>query len=268
LLKVFDPEFTEQVCNVLAQTKPPGLSESELLSALIPARLSGMEEGSSKRNRLLRTLHNAQVERRQGDTLVVFINAALNPGRYTSEPNRFHQLRDQLNVVLALYGYRVNEKGQFANGPVAQTLDEASRVAGELFMELRRRECHPALLLYASEELVRKSLFHAMSEASKSIPDRLRRHTGLGTDGEPLYGEVFGTRTSQPLVSVTACNTESEISEQRGFKTLLTGIHGHYRNPRAHGARINAAEDKQDFYDAFSLFSYVHRRLDRAGVSA
>ena len=268
MLPVFDPQFTEQVCNVLAQTKPPGLTEGELLSALIPTKLSGMEEGSSKRNRLLRTLHNAQVERGQGDTLVVFINAALNPGRYTSEPNRFHQLRDQLNVVLALYGYRVNEQGKFANGPVAQTLDEASQLAGELFMELRRRECHPVLLQYASEELVRKSLFHAISEASKSIPDRLRRHTGLGTDGEALYGEVFGTRTSQPLVSVTACTTESEISEQRGFKNLLTGIHGHYRNPRAHAARLNAAEDQQDFYDAFSLFSYVHRRLDRAGVSA
>lgn len=268
MLAVFDPQFTEQVCNVLAQTDAPGLTAGELRSALIPTRLDGLAGGSSKRDSLLRTLHNAQVERGRGDTLVVFINAAMNPGRYTTDPNRFHQLRDQLNVVLALYGYRVNEQGKFATGAVARTLDEASQVAGELFMELARRECHPILLNYATEELVRRSLFHAISEAAKSIPDRLRRHTALGTDGEDLYGAVFGTRTSPPLVSVTPCTTESELSEQRGFKNLLTGIHGHYRNPRAHAARLNSAEDRQDFYDAFSLFSYVHRRLDRAGVIA
>lgn len=66
---------------------------------------------------------------------------------------------------------------------------------------------------------------------------------------------------------MTPCQAESERSEHRGFKNLLTGIHGHYRNPRAHTTRRGSDEGKQDFFEAFALFSYVHRRLDRAGVA-
>jgi uncharacterized protein (TIGR02391 family) len=68
------------------------------------------------------------------------------------------------------------------------------------------------------------------------------------------------------LVAITPMSTDSDISEHRGFKNLLTGIHGHYRNPRAHSSRQATAESRDDFYDAFALFSYVHRRLDRASV--
>jgi len=67
-------------------------------------------------------------------------------------------------------------------------------------------------------------------------------------------------------VLITPFTNESEKSEHRGFKNLLTGIHGHYRNPRAHSSRKGSIEDKQDFYEAFAMFSYVHRRLDRANV--
>jgi uncharacterized protein (TIGR02391 family) len=68
------------------------------------------------------------------------------------------------------------------------------------------------------------------------------------------------------MIKINALADDSDLSEQKGFKHLLVGIHGHYRNPRAHRTRLGSSEDRQDFFDAFSLFSYVHRRLDRAGV--
>lgn len=40
-------------------------------------------------------------------------------------------------------------------------------------------------------------------------------------------------------------------TQHKGFKNLLLGIHGHYRNPRAHATRLGASEDIADFYDAF-----------------
>lgn len=263
---VFDVQFTEAICGVLAQTERPGLSTSELESALRPTKLSELEEGPNKRTRLLHTLHNAQVRRGSGNTLVAFVNSAMNPSRYVRDHARFEALRDELNEVMALYGLRANEQGKLARGPQASTLSEAAQLAGELFAELRRRNCHAALLAYCDEELVRKSLFHAISEAAKSIPDRLRRHTGLGIDGEELYGAVFGSKTQPSLVAINAMSTASEESEHRGFKNLLTGIHGHYRNPRAHSSRRYSVESRDDFFDAFALFSYVHRRLDGAGV--
>lgn len=70
-LPVFDVQFTEAVCEVLGQTDYPGLTTSELESALRPTKLPGLVEGQNKRTRLLHTLHNAQVRRKAGDTLVV-----------------------------------------------------------------------------------------------------------------------------------------------------------------------------------------------------
>ena len=72
------------------------------------------------------------------------------------------------------------------------------------------------------------------------------------------------TRHDQPLLYINRYENDSDVSEHRGFKNLILGIHGHYRNPRAHSNRINNVEAMPDFYDAFSLFSYVHRRLDSA----
>lgn len=57
------------------------------------------------------TLNNAQVQRKRGDTLVVYLNAAMEPARYARDPGRLDQLRDELNQVLALYGYRITADG-------------------------------------------------------------------------------------------------------------------------------------------------------------
>lgn len=265
---VFDLQFTEAVCSVLGQTGGPGLTGSELLAALRVAKLDALDDGPNKRERLLTTLHNAQVRRGNGATLVAFINAAMNPVRYVSDPHRFDDLRGQLNARLVMYGMRVNEEGKLARGAAASTLSEAAQLSGELMSELRRRGCHALVLKYCTEELVRQSLFHAVAEASKSIPDRVRRHTGLAGDGAALYDQVFGTNTTQPLVSINDLSDDSDASEQKGFKNLLVGIHGHYRNPRAHRTRLGTVEVREDFMDAFALFSYVHRRLDQAGVGA
>jgi uncharacterized protein (TIGR02391 family) len=267
-LAVFDPQMTRAVCEVLGATEYPGLTASELRSILWEVKLSLEDGPENKRTRLFVALHNAQVRQQAGNALVVFIRAAMAPSRYVSDHGQFMQLQARLNERLALFGYRVNDEGRLARGAKASTLSEAAELAGELVSELRRRGCHSALFAYCSEELVRKSLFHAIEEAAKSIPDRLRRHTNLGTDGEDLYTAVFGSKTTAPLVRINAFSTDSEASEHKGFKNLLTGIQGHYRNPRAHSTRHGSAEDKQDFLDAFALFSYVHRRLDGAGVTA
>jgi uncharacterized protein (TIGR02391 family) len=263
---VFDVQLTEAVCDVLGQTGAPGLSTSELVSALRPAKLDGLDDGPNKRTRLLTTVHNAQVRRQSGATLAAFVNGAMHPSRYVQDHDRFETLRGELNAVLVLYGFRVDDQGRLVKGAAASTLSEAAKLSGELMTELRHRGCHSALFSYCSEELVRRSLFHAMSEAAKSIPDRVRRHTKLAGDGAALFDQVFGTNAMQPMVQINPLADDSDLSEHKGFKNLLIGIHGHYRNPRAHRTRLGSSEDRDDFYDAFSLFSYVHRRLDRAGV--
>ena len=91
--------------------------------------------------------------------------------------------------------------------------------------------------------------------------------TGLAGDGSALYDGVFGSGArDRPALLINSYESDSDRSEHRGFKNILVGIHGHYRNPRAHASRIDSTENLADFYDAFGLFSYVHRRLDASTI--
>lgn len=261
---IYDMALTKGVCEVVAQTDWPGLKTSDIESLLQMVNVSALEQGSPKSDRLYRTLHNTQVRQGCGNVLPAFIARAMAPGRYSEDPQRWHLLRAGLDAFLVHYGYQIRDDGRLLRGVKATSLDEAAELAGSLRHELQRRGVHSKLLRYCSRELVVRSLFHAVSEAAKSIPDRIRFLTGFELDGEKLYQEVFGTKNQEPALYFNAYRTESEISAHKGFKNLLLGIHGHYRNPRAHATRLGSDEDKQEFYDAFALFSHVHRQLDKA----
>lgn len=258
----FPDEFTKGICDILAQTGDPGLSGSEIDGLLQMVRVSSREPGANKRDSLFITLHNVQVRQQAGNVVSAFIAKAMSPSRYVRDSKRFDELRGQLNEFLVFWGQTINERGQLVGSQKATTISEAAALAGRLQTELRRRGTHSELFRYCDEELLNKSLFHAITEAAKSIPNRVRTMTGLAGDGAALYDGVFGTNQVAPFLLINPHKTDSEISEHRGFKNLLLGIHGHYRNPRAHSSRIDSEENPADFYDAFGLFSYVHRRLD------
>ncbi len=170
-----------------------------------------------------------------------------------------------LNKVLATEGWHIDDAGELTQlAEAARTFDDIERLTSSLVEELQRRGTHERLMEYCSQELIAESLFHAISEAAKSIPDRIRILTSLTDDGQELFDAALGTNNSAPKLVINSFSTESEKSEHKGFKNLLIGIHGHYRNPRAHKTRLGSEEGKHDFLDAFSLFSYVHRRLDSA----
>lgn len=265
-LPIFDVGMTKAVCDVLAQTEWPGLTNSEIDQLLEMVRVKDRESGANKRDSLFRTLHNAQVAQHAGNVLSAFVARALDNTRYTADPARRATLVEQLGPVLALHGYRIHESGRLARGERARTLSEAAELANSLRAALVSRGVHEELLRYCSEELLAQSLFHSISEAAKSIPARIRAMTGLGLDGADLYDAALGTKTTAPILRISVGETASAISEQRGFKHLLLGIHGHFRNPRAHRPRLDAAEKRQDLLDAFGLFSYIHRLLDSATV--
>ena len=229
--------------------------------------INGRPEGYNKRDGLYVALTNKQAAQRAGNCVAAFITRAMSPGRYARDPKRFTQLRDELNEFLVHHGYAVNDAGKLARRKQASSLSEGAKLAGTLQVELRRRGTHPELFRYCEEEFVNRSLFHGLSEAAKSIPARVRAITGLAGDGGALYSGVFGSAHDRPVLYINSYESDSDISEHRGFNNLLLGIHGHFRNPRAHSNRINAVEAMPDFYDAFALFSYVHRQLDGASLS-
>jgi len=263
----FPMEFTQAVCNILARTDYPGLTNAEIDSLLAMVNVRNRPTEMNKRASLYFVLNNVQVNQHCGNVLAGFITRAMAPVRYTSAPSRRQALADELGPVLALQGLLLLDDGRLQRGHKAESLSEAAKLAGSLQAELKRRGVNPVLLTYCSEELIAKSLFHALTEAAKSIPDHVRVLTGSTLDGGELYDQVFGSGTKNPLLTINAYTTESDISEHKGFKNILIGVHGHYRNPRAHRPRLGAVESEQDLLDAFCFFSYIHRRLDQASLT-
>jgi Protein of unknown function (Hypoth_ymh) len=185
-IPVFDPQLTEAVCNVLGQTDPPGLTGAEIWSLLQIVKVPEMEPAGNKRTSLFVTLQNVQIRQGCGNVLGGFIARAMSPARYVDNQRRWQQLRDQLNAVLVLFGLKINDKGKLSIGVQASTLSEAAKLSGDLQVELRRRDAHPQLFKYCEEEFISRDLFQAMSEAAKSIPQRVREMTGLAGDGQIL----------------------------------------------------------------------------------
>lgn len=259
--------LVQAVCDVLGQTDYPGLTGAEIDKLLSSIKSSPRNKSVNKRTGLLDSLYGAQ--KANGKVLVSFLNRAIAPQRYVGDPQRFESLRQQLNEVLIFDELEINKAGKVARASKrASTLSEAAKLTGRLHTELRHRAVHELLFTYCSEELVNQSLFHALTEAAKSIPQRVRELSGQSGDGWILFNAAFGHRDGknriEPTLFINGYVTESEQIEHEGFRSLLVGIHGHYRNPRAHSSRINSEEDLNDFFDAMSLFSYIHRRLDEA----
>jgi len=266
-LPVFPMDLVKGVAEILGQTEHPGLTNREIDQLLQMVGISGRPDGFNKRDGLYTALSNKQVAQSAGNCVAAFITKAMSPGRYTRDPQRFTHLRDELNEFLIHHGYGVSDAGKLTRRRQATSLSEGVKLAGTLQVELRRRGTHAELFRYCEEEFVNRSLFHALSEAAKSIPARVRAITGLAGDGGALYNGVFATGRDKPVLYINAYDSDSDISEHRGFNNLLLGIHGHFRNPRAHSNRINIVEALPDFYDAFALFSYVHRRLDGSSLT-
>lgn len=262
----FGAEVIEAVASVMGDTAN-GLTGSEIRQRLADAKVPDVDSTNTKWKRIYNALAERQNGDQAGNCVIAFITQSMKPVRFTGDPGRFTFLQDGLNEVLVHSGLRVNAEGKVARlkDGSATTLTEAQERAGTLRTELRRRGTHPEVIRYCTAELLAKDRFHALLEASKSVPDRIRNISGLTTDGAGLIDATF-TKASGPLVAINAGTTDSDKSEQSGFANLIKGLLGMYRNPTAHDPRLNRAIGEVELLEALTTISMVHRRLDTAVV--
>ncbi len=104
---------------------------------------------------------------------------------------------------------------------------------------------------------------YSVFEAFKFIESEIKRISGLrGKTGYPLMMDAFNE--NNPKVKLNALLTESELDEQRGFKSIFAGASAGIRNPRGHEADF--ADTPGAALDYLALASILLRRLDAAGV--
>ncbi|WP_322769299.1 TIGR02391 family protein [Frankia sp. Cr1] len=261
---MWPPAVVEGICDVLGRTDRPGLTGREIDRLLGMLGIADVQPGASKRDRLWAALMSKQQANQASNCIIRFITEAMAPGRYLEDPARFEALRDGLAEPLALVGCRVSDTGRVAPARRATTLDEVAALAGRLRTELTRRGVHPEVTRYCEEEILRKSLFHAVFEATKGLAERLRQLGGSQLDGADLVDYCFAVNTGS--LRINGFRTETEISEHKGFANLLKGVFGTFRNPPAHTPRAAAGWTitEPDALDLFSTLSLLHRRLDSA----
>jgi uncharacterized protein (TIGR02391 family) len=114
----------------------------------------------------------------------------------------------------------------------------------------------------AGRSYYRRTIFHAVFEATKSVAEKIRQRTGLTSDGADLVDKAFSGGT--PLLAINTLRTETEQSEQKGFVNLVKGMFSTFRNVTGHAPKITWPISEMDALDLLSLVSYIHRRIDAA----
>ena len=253
----------EQLSNVLADTDT-GLKGSEIGRYLQQCGIPDPEPAMTKRVRLFNALHRKQAADHCANNVIAFVQMAFSPVRHSEAHDYFERKRAEINKVLIFVGLEFTEAGQMKQVQRVDNLRDASLRADRLRHLLKDRGVHADVLTFCREELLVENYFHAVLEATKSVAEKIRQRTNLGSDGSELVDDAFSFKSRIPHLALNSLASESEQSEQRGFMNLLKGLFGMFRNPTAHAPKIAWSIGEHDALDILSLVSLAHRRIDRA----
>lgn len=261
MIQSFSENQLAAICEVLGDTQT-GLTGSEIGELLGRLGIEDPYPNITKRKRLFEALITRQSKDSCGNNVVNFIQEAMSPIRFISNPVLFSEKQDEINAVLSFCGYQVKENGLLKPVRKVVTLTEAEKRAINLREKLLLRNVHSDVLKFCKAELLQNNHFHAVFEATKSVAEKIRMKSGSIKDGSSLVDEVFNF--NKPILAMNTLRTSTEQSEQKGFANLLKGLFGTFRNTTAHAPKITWDINEQDALDILTLASLLHRRLDSA----
>lgn len=262
------PKFNEPnlqaLSDILGDTST-GLTGSEIGRFLQECGFPDPIPEMTKRLRLYAALAAKQNADGCANNILGFVEHVMNPVRHVGHRDYFESERAKLNGVLAFSGLSLGEDGKLRPVTTARTLTEAEAMASALRKALVERKVHADVLKFCRAELLVDNYFHAVFEAAKSVAEKLRQKTGLGSDGSQLVDEALGMgKAGCPRLTFNSLRTESERSEHSGLMNLIKGLFGAFRNTAAHAPKIHWNITEQDALDILTTISLVHRRLDSA----
>lgn len=263
-IPAIDNPTLEALCAVLGDTDT-GLTGTEIGRYLRECEIEDPSPSNTKRHRLFEALGTRQDQDRCANNVLRFVTRVMSPVRHVGNREYYEREREKLNAVLCFSGLTIGEDGKLRQVSAANTLSQAEARASALRRALIERKVHPDVLDFCRAELLAQDYFHAVFEATKSIADKLRRLTGLGSDGAKLAEEALSIGSAgHPRLAFNSLATESERSEHNGLINLIKGLFGAFRNTAAHAPRIHWHVSEQDALDILTTLSLLHRRLDGA----
>lgn len=167
------------------------------------------EDRNTKWKRLFNAVATAQNRQGDGRPLIRLIAEIMQPVRFSSTAE-FEGHRTAVNERLILSGLQVRHDGKVARVEAARTLAEAQERANAMKSELARRGVHPDVLHFCLAELMQENYFHAVLEACKSVAEKLRQ---LSSVGSTVTERSWSTRHAQ----------ESRCRSWRSTRSRRTG---------------------------------------------
>ncbi len=272
IVRGLDQQQLKALCGVVAHTSQ-GLTKSELTVLLGQCGICAVDDGSSrsqwgytiglnKRDWLYNCLATEINNSHSLSKVFSFLQAALNPARYTSVDSRqqYRYLLEETNKILLFAGLLIDQSGRLKEVSQAHTLTEVDQRVNHLKKALYDRAIHSEVQKYCVEDYLRADYYDAVFEAAKGLAERVRQISGLTTDGGALFQTAFSQ--NKPYIFFNAMKTESERSEFIGLKELLEAIFHLVRNPAAHTPKVNWKTDETKALDILTLISFVHKYLD------
>lgn len=259
-LPAANPTLTRALCKAIVAGED-GISAKEMHNAFAAAEVKMLKNFSSKTDIAYHALMNEQQFARSSEPLTRFVSEALAPARFLKEPQKRQRIISDVDTILRTYKFSITDEGHIV--PAVEGVTGADALTKRLKEKLVLRGAHPEALRFCEEELVNQSMFHSVTEATKSLMERIRP-ADCALDGEKLTQYVFGTRNNPGPRFINDFSAPADEAEHFGFIHLLNGIYGHLRNDRAHRARLGSEEKEQDFLDAMAMISYAHRVIDRS----
>lgn len=225
---------------------------------------------STKWKRLYYTFASLQGSDKCGNKVIVFIESALSPARWSSRSEEYARIREAVNRSLLFAGIKIGPNGKAVAVKAASTLDEASERANRLRAKLAQRSVHPEVLKSCSNLLLKDTnYFHAVFEVTKGVMDRLRAMASSKSDGNMLIDETLecGKRPF-PIVALNRYDSPSLQNEQKGIAHLARGLVHAFRNVTSHEPQTTWTIPEEDALDMMAVASLIHRRLDNAVVTS
>lgn len=259
-LPVANPTLTRALCKALVAGWE-GISATEMHNAFAAAGITMIKDFVSKTDIAYHALMNEQQFAQSSGPLARFVSEALAPARFLKEPQKRQRIISDVDTILRTYKFSVTDEGHIV--PALEGVIGADALTRRLKEKLVLRGTHAEALRFCEEELINQSMFHAVTEATKSLIERIRP-AECALDGEKLTQYVFGTRNNPGPRFINDFSSPADEAEHFGFIHLLNGIYGHLRNDHAHRARLGSEEKEQDFLDAMAMISYAHRVIDRS----
>jgi uncharacterized protein (TIGR02391 family) len=127
--------------------------------------------------------------------------------------------------------------------------------------EFYARNFHQEIHKHCSKLFIQGNFFHAAFEAAKVYNKQVQEKAQMDKDGQSLMMDAW---TSNGVLKITACKTETDRNVQEGIKFLSAGLMQAMRNPTAHEPALDWPISKEDCLDMLSFISYLFRQLDKA----